>query len=121
MKSGNRHFFALPRYIWSARKLDIPPGEKNFLVTDEFTLPEDVQLLAIYPHAHYVGKDLPAFQKFSGRMQKSLIYIPAWDLNWQAVFRYVAPVELPCGRRQSWRDWRSTKNFARGHGTAQRR
>jgi len=79
------------------RKLDIPPGERNFLVTDEFTLPEDVQLLAIYPHAHYVGKDLQAFAKFPDGTQKSLIHIPSWDLNWQAVFRYEAPVELPAG------------------------
>jgi Flp pilus assembly protein TadD len=79
------------------RKLDIPPGEKNFLVTDEFTLPEDVQLLAIYPHAHYIGKDLQAFAKFPDGTQKSLIHIPAWDLNWQAVFRYETPVELPAG------------------------
>jgi tetratricopeptide (TPR) repeat protein len=79
------------------RKLDIPPGEKNFLVTDEFTLPEDVQLLAIYPHAHYVGKDLQAFAKFPDGTQKSLIHIPVWDLNWQAVFRYETAVELPAG------------------------
>jgi tetratricopeptide (TPR) repeat protein/mono/diheme cytochrome c family protein len=79
------------------RKLDIPPGEKNFLVTDEFTLPEDVQLLAIYPHAHYVGKELQAFAKFPDGTQKSLIHIPSWDLNWQAVFRYETPVELPAG------------------------
>jgi tetratricopeptide (TPR) repeat protein/mono/diheme cytochrome c family protein len=79
------------------RKLDIPPGEKNFLVTDEFTLPEDVLLLAIYPHAHYVGKDLQAFAKFPDGTEKSLIHIPAWDLNWQAVFRYETPVELPAG------------------------
>jgi Flp pilus assembly protein TadD/mono/diheme cytochrome c family protein len=79
------------------RKLDIPPGEKNFLVTDEFTLPENVQLLAIYPHAHYVGKDLQAFATFPDGTQKSLIHIPSWDLNWQAVFRYETPVELPAG------------------------
>jgi tetratricopeptide (TPR) repeat protein len=79
------------------RKLDIPPGDKNFLVTDEFTLPEDVQLLAIYPHAHYVGKDLQAFAKFPDGTQKSLIRIPSWDLNWQAVFRYETPVDLPAG------------------------
>jgi len=79
------------------RKLDIPPAEKNFLVTDEFTLPEDVQLLAIYPHAHYVGKDLQAFAKFPDGTQKSLIHIPSWDLNWQAVFRYETRVELPAG------------------------
>src|ERR1700693_315875 len=79
------------------RKLDIPPGEKNFVVTDEFTLPENVQLLAIYPHAHYVGKDLQAFAKFPDGTQQSLIHIPSWDLNWQAVFRYETPVELPAG------------------------
>ena len=70
MESGNRHFFALPRYIWSARKLDIPPGEKNFLVTDEFTLPEGVQLLAIYPHAHYVGKGPAGVCEVPGRNAK---------------------------------------------------
>ena len=46
------------------QKLDIPPGEKNFVVTDEFTMPVDVELLAIYPHAHYLGKDLEAFATF---------------------------------------------------------
>ena len=41
-------------------KLDIPPGQKDFLLTDEFTLPIDVELMAIYPHAHYLGKDMQA-------------------------------------------------------------
>ena len=42
-------------------ELDIPPGDKNFLVSDDFTLPVDVSVLAIYPHAHYLGKDLLAY------------------------------------------------------------
>ncbi len=79
------------------QKLDIPAGDNNFVVTDEFTLPEDVDLLAIYPHAHYVGKDLQAFATFPNGEKKSLIHIPAWDLNWQAVFRYTTPVRLPTG------------------------
>ncbi|MDP9338526.1 MAG: tetratricopeptide repeat protein [Acidobacteriota bacterium] len=79
------------------QKLDIPPGEKNFWVTDEFAMPEAVELLAIYPHAHYVGKDLQAFATFPDGTKKSLIHIPSWDLNWQAVFRYETPVELPAG------------------------
>ena len=37
-------------------KLDIPPGEENFIVTDSLTLPVDVDVLAIYPHCHYLGK-----------------------------------------------------------------
>jgi len=79
------------------RKLDIPPGEKDFVVTDEFTMPVDVQVLAIYPHAHYLAKDMQAFATFPGGTRKSLIHIGKWDLNWQAVYRYSSPVELPAG------------------------
>jgi tetratricopeptide (TPR) repeat protein len=79
------------------RKLDIPPGERDFIVTDEFTLPVDVQVLAIYPHAHYLAKDMQAFATLPDGTKKSLIHIAKWDLNWQAVYRYDSPVELPAG------------------------
>ena len=36
--------------------LDIPPGDRDFPVSDDFRLPLDVDLLAVYPHAHYLGK-----------------------------------------------------------------
>jgi tetratricopeptide (TPR) repeat protein len=79
------------------RALDIPPGESNFLVSDQFTLPEDVQLLAIYPHAHYLCRDMLALARFSDGTEKTLIHIPRWDLNWQAVFRLAQPESLPRG------------------------
>jgi tetratricopeptide (TPR) repeat protein len=77
--------------------LDIPPGEKHFVVTDEFTLPSDVNLLAIYPHAHYLGRDLQAIAKLPDGRSETLIHIPDWNLNWQAVYRYAHPVRLPKG------------------------
>jgi tetratricopeptide (TPR) repeat protein len=77
--------------------LDIPAGEKHFVVSDEFTLPVDVDLLAIYPHAHYLGKDLQAIAKFPDGKSDTLIHIPDWNLNWQAVYRYAQPVKLPKG------------------------
>jgi Flp pilus assembly protein TadD len=79
------------------RALDIPAGAKDFVVTDDFTLPVDVDLLAIYPHAHYLGKDLLGYATLPDGSTKTLIHIPQWDLNWQAVFRYTAPVRLPKG------------------------
>src|SRR6266481_1534536 len=79
------------------RLLDIPPGEKHFAVTDDLTLPVDVDLLAIYPHAHYLGKDLQAIAKFPDGRSATLIHIPDWNLNWQAVYRYAQPVRLPKG------------------------
>ena len=78
-------------------KLDIPAGEQNFVVTDEVTLPLDVDLLAIYPHAHYLGKDLLATAILPDGSVKTLIHIPQWNLNWQAVYRYQEPVRLPGG------------------------
>jgi hypothetical protein len=84
-------------------KLDIPAGEKNFAVSDEFILPVDVDLLAIYPHAHYLGKDLQAFATTPDGVRQTLIHIPHWDLNWQAVYRYAEPVRLPKGTQISLR------------------
>jgi tetratricopeptide (TPR) repeat protein len=79
------------------RLLDIRAGDKDFVVSDEFTLPVDVDLLAIYPHAHYLGKDLRASATLPDGTAESLIHIARWDLNWQAVYRYAEPVTLPKG------------------------
>jgi tetratricopeptide (TPR) repeat protein len=84
-------------------KLDIPAGQKDFLVTDDFTLPIDVALLAIYPHAHYLGKDMQAFATLPDGSTETLLHIPHWNLNWQAVYRYAEPVRLPKGTKVSLR------------------
>jgi Flp pilus assembly protein TadD len=85
------------------RMLDIPAGEKSFLVSDDFTLPVDASVLAIYPHAHYLGKDLLGFATLPDGTKKTLIHIGNWDLNWQAVYRYSEPVDLPAGTTISMR------------------
>ena len=46
--------------------------------------------MAIYPHAHYLGKDMQAFATLPDGTKKTLIHIPQWNLNWQAVYRYAA-------------------------------
>jgi tetratricopeptide (TPR) repeat protein len=85
------------------KALDIPPGDADFQVTDEFTLPTAVELLAIYPHAHYLGKDLLATATLPDGSSKTLIHIPGWDLNWQAVFYYDSSVVLPAQTRITMR------------------
>ena len=78
-------------------QLDIPPGDNHFVVHDEFTLPLDADVLGIYPHAHYLGKDLEATATLPDGTRETLIHIKHWDLNWQAVYRYEQPVPLPKG------------------------
>jgi hypothetical protein len=63
------------------RALDIPAGAKDFVASDDFTLPVSVSLLAIYPHAHYLGRDLEATATLPDGKAETLIQIPNWDLN----------------------------------------
>jgi tetratricopeptide (TPR) repeat protein len=79
------------------KALDIPAGVSDFAVTDDFTLTADVDLIAIYPHAHYLGKELRATATLPDGRTQTLVLIPRWDLNWQAVFYYEQPVYLPKG------------------------
>ncbi len=77
--------------------LDIPPGDRNFVVTDKLVLPVDVDVLGIYPHAHYTGKDMEAMATLPDGTRRWLIHIADWDINWQAVYRYKQPLFLPKG------------------------
>ncbi len=77
--------------------IDIPAGDRTFAVSDHYELPVDVEVLAIYPHAHYLGKDVQAYASLPDGTRKWLVWIKDWDFNWQAVYRYARPVPLPKG------------------------
>lgn len=77
--------------------LDIPAGASDFLVSDDFKLPLDVDVLAVYPHAHFLGKLLEGFATLPDGSRRWLIRIPDWDLNWQAVYHLREPLSLPKG------------------------
>jgi Flp pilus assembly protein TadD/mono/diheme cytochrome c family protein len=77
--------------------LDIPAGVRDFPVSDDFRLPMDADVLAVYPHAHYLGHLLEGYATLPDGTRKPLIRIPDWDQSWQTVYRYREPVFLPKG------------------------
>jgi len=83
--------------------LDIPAGVRDFTVADDFTLPLDVDVLAVYPHAHDLGHIVEGYATLPNSERKWLIRIPQWDPDWQAVFHYRKPVFLPKGTVLSMR------------------
>lgn len=83
--------------------LDIPAGTQDFLVSDDLVLPMDVDVLAVYPHAHYLGHLLEGFATLPDGSRHWLIRILDWDVNWQSVYRYREPVFLPKGTVVSMR------------------
>ena len=83
--------------------LDIPAGAQGFSVADELTLPVGVDVLAVYPHAHYLGKAMQGLAVLPDGRRTELVRIEDWDVNWQGVFRFARPVFLPKGTKISMR------------------
>jgi mono/diheme cytochrome c family protein len=77
--------------------MDIPAGERRYVVSDSFALDADVDLYTIQPHAHLLAKEVRSYATLPDGSRKWLIYIKEWDFNWQGVFRYARPQFLPAG------------------------
>jgi hypothetical protein len=76
-------------------RIDIPPGERTYKVTDHFTVPVDVDAIGVIPHAHYVCRSMYAYAVLPGGERRTLLRIPEWNFNWQQQYRYAAPIRLP--------------------------
>ena len=79
------------------QELDIPPGEPDFVVTDSVTLPVDVTVHAVYPHAHLIGKSTEGWAELPDGRREWLIKIDDWDFAWQDIYRLASPLKLPAG------------------------
>ena len=80
-----------------SKTIDIPAGQSDYTAEDSYTLPVDVDALSVYPHAHYLAKDMKAFATRPDGTVTWLIWIKAWNFNWQYQYRYATPVFLPKG------------------------
>lgn len=82
-----------------SREIDIPPGMKDYVVKASQTVPFDVSLISITPHAHLVCRDMKVWATFPDGSRKDLIWIKDWDWNWQDQYYYKEPVKLPAGTK----------------------
>ena len=78
------------------QNLDIPAGSV-YVARDRYTLPVDVELHAIHPHAHYRATTVSASAQLPDGTVRTLLRIADWDFNWQDVYRFREPVTLPRG------------------------
>ncbi|TAK16867.1 MAG: tetratricopeptide repeat protein, partial [Acidobacteria bacterium] len=79
------------------KRIDIPAGARDYVVTDSFQMPVPFDLMSVYPHAHYLGKDMLVTAKFPSGETKTLLHIKRWSFHWQQDYRYAAPIPLPQG------------------------
>jgi Flp pilus assembly protein TadD len=83
--------------------IDIPAEDANYVITDSYTLPVDVEVEAVQPHAHYRARDVRGEARLPDGSTKRLIDIADWDFRWQHVYRFVTPLSLPKGTTVSMR------------------
>ena len=87
----------LTLYVLGNEKIDIPAGDSHYVVKASGILPMDSEAIAIFPHAHYLCKDMKVDAHLPDGTVKPLIWIKDWDFNWQGAYRYKDPVMLPKG------------------------
>ncbi len=85
------------KLVLRSTDIDIPPGETDYVFEERYTLPIDVELIGLIPHAHYLGKRLEALAILPSGTTEVLLRIPEWDFNWQGDYRFATPPRLPKG------------------------
>ena len=71
-----------------SERIDIAAGDSSYVVSDSYTLPVDVELLAIQPHAHNLARRMSVAATLPDGTKQSLIAIADWDFRWQEIYRY---------------------------------
>jgi len=79
--------------------LDIPAGEKDFVIRDSFTLPAAIDGVGVSAHAHYIAKQMKMTATLPGGEVKTLLLIADWDFAWQDAYYFTDFVSLPKGTR----------------------
>jgi mono/diheme cytochrome c family protein len=85
------------------RRLYIKPGDSKYVVEASAVVPQDVDLVGITPHAHWLATDMKVDAHLPDGTTTPLIWIKDWDFNWQGQYRYAKPLHLPKGTKLEMR------------------
>jgi tetratricopeptide (TPR) repeat protein len=80
-----------------SKAIDIPAGDANYVVEDQYVLPADVEAVSVYPHAHALAREMRATATRPDGTEVPLLSIRNWDIRWQDQYRYESPIALPKG------------------------
>jgi Copper type II ascorbate-dependent monooxygenase, C-terminal domain/Tetratricopeptide repeat len=79
------------------RNIDISPGDSDYRIKDQFVLPVDVDVLSVYPHAHYLGRQMLGDIVSPNGVRQPLLRIDQWDFKWQDEYRFATPIPVEKG------------------------
>lgn len=88
------------------RRISIPAHASHHKEDASITIPQDIKVLAFMPHMHLRGKAFRynIFERGQDEGEQ-ILDIPAYDFNWQLVYRLAEPVALQKGDRIEALGW----------------
>jgi hypothetical protein len=75
----------------------LPAGQSNIEVKARWNIPADVEVLAVSPHMHLLGRDMRMSVTLPSGQTQDLIHIPEWDPSWQSTYFFQKRIKLPTG------------------------
>ena len=71
----------------------------------------DARILSLVPHMHWRGKDYFYELIYPDGRKQTLLSVPRWDFNWQSVYQFAEPIEVPKGSRlHAVAHWDNSRN-----------
>lgn len=83
--------------VMGSKAIDIPAGSRNYLIEDRYRLPVNVEVLSVYPHAHFLAREMHVQALLPSGATRQILRIKQWSFNWQQDYRFVTPLALPAG------------------------
>ena len=78
-------------------KFVLPAGVADQQVDAFIPLPEDIEIVSIYPHMHLLGKRMSIEAILPDGSSLCMINVPKYEFNWQGAYVYRSPLALPHG------------------------
>jgi hypothetical protein len=75
----------------------IPAGDPHYQVKAVLPIPNTVELVAVAPHMHLLGREVTVDARFPNGSVRRLIRIDDWDFHWQGNYIFREPIILPAG------------------------
>ena len=87
----------------------VPAGTDRYSLRETFELPVDVRAFAVFPHAHYIGKEFKMTAQLPSGETKLIMNVPDYDFAWQEYYYLKEPLVLPAGTKvTSYIRWDNT-------------
>lgn len=87
----------LPPFFGFTANLDIPAGDADYRLRDQFELPCDVDAVSIGGHAHMLCRTMQMDALLPDGKEQPLLRIRDWDFDWQNRYTFAELVRLPKG------------------------